>query len=190
MYYSFNPVEDPNDSTQRIEFIPKQVQKDINTDIDTINDAVETTSNISDEEAFTFLGYSKAEGSITGYYYVVDGIQLVEQPEEINVQALDTLPTEVENDLALNGTYALGQRFFNAITNMPEHSSYEAEHNYAELQAQINDLSTILYNILLQMPATTAEDNKDISWIRALKTLKRNNSINTNIKDMLAKVGL
>lgn len=187
MFYSYTPVENPNDPYMPLQFIPRQVQVE-GSSVDLIDDAATKSTHIPDEEAFTFLGYVQKDGTTTGYYYVADGVQVVDQPTEINAQALDTLPSDVETELALNGEFANYQRFLGGISNMPIHTNYNDEHNYAELQAQINDLSTVLAAILEQMPMTTALDSS--SWLKALATLKRNQGINTGIQDKLTKVGL
>ena len=71
---------------------------------------------------------------------------------------------------------------------MPIHTTYEDEHNYAELQSQITDLMTVVSALLEATPSSLALDANTLLRIR--DTLSRNVSINNKIKDSLPKVGL
>ena len=130
----------------------------------------------------------KTKEGIRGYVHVVDGITPVEQPSEIEARVEKELPTEVANELTLKGKYAIMQRFLGGISTMPIHTTYEDEHNYAELQSQITDLMTIVSALLEATPSSLALDANTLLRIR--DTLSRNVSINNKIKDSLSKVGL
>lgn len=190
MYYSYKPVVKAGDPYELLEFIPQQVRVvEESSGLDIIaGTKKETVELISDQDAFTFLGYVKTEGGTFGYYHVADGVTPVEQPAEINAQQLDVLPTEVANELALNGEFAQHQRFLGGIKTMPLHTNYNDEHNYAALQAQITDLTTVLGALLAAEPSALALDEGTLLRIR--DTIKRNSSINNGIKEALAKVGL
>lgn len=187
MYYKFTPVPDPNDTKRIIEFKPQQVVQE-ESGIDVLAGKTKEVSVLSDQEAFTFLGYIVNDSGATGYYHVVDGVTPVEQPAEINATQLDVLPTEVSNELAINGDYAKHQRFLGGISTMPIHTNYNDEHNYAELQAQLTDVLTVLGVLLEAQPSTLGID--DNTLLRVRNTIKRNSSINSNIQNALSKVGL
>lgn len=189
MIYSYKPIENPNDSQSLTEFIRRQeIKKEDLAETEGLEGAVSEVDRISDEEAFTFLGYVKTKEGIRGYVHVVDGITPVEQPPEIEAKVVEELPTEVANELTLNGKYAIMQRFLGGISTMPIHTTYEDEHNYAELQSQITDLMTIVSALLEATPSSLALDANTLLRIR--DTLSRNVSINNKIKDSLSKVGL
>ena len=189
MIYSYKPIENPNDSQSLTEFIRRQeIKKEDLAETEGLEGAVPEVDRISDEEAFTFLGYVKTEEGIRGYVHVVDGVTPVEQPPEIEARVEKELPTEVANELTLKGKYAIMQRFLGGISTMPIHTTYEDEHNYAELQSQITDLMTIVSALLEATPSSLALDANTLLRIR--DTLSRNVSINNKIKDSLSKVGL
>lgn len=189
MIYSYKPIENPNDSQSLTEFIRRQeIKKEDLAETEGLEGAVPEVDRISDEEAFTFLGYVKTKEGIRGYVHVVDGVTPVEQPPEIEARVVEELPTEVANELTLNGKYAIMQRFLGGISTMPIHTTYEDEHNYAELQSQITDLMTVVSALLEATPSSLALDANTLLRIR--DTLSRNVSINNKIKDSLSKVGL
>ena len=189
MIYSYKPIEDPNDSQSLTEFIRRQeVKKEDLAETEGLESVVPEVNRISDEEAFTFLGYVRTEEGIRGYIHVVDGIIPVEQPPEIEAKIVEELPAEIANELTLNGKYAIEQRFLGGISTMPIHTTYEDEHNYAELQSQLTDLMTIVSALLEATPSSLALDNSTLLRIR--DTLSKNVSINNRIKDSLSKVGL
>lgn len=189
MIYSYKPIENPNDSQSLTEFIRRQeIKKEDLAETEGLEGAVPEVDRISDEEAFTFLGYAKTEEGIRGYVHVVDGVTPVEQPPEIEARVEEELPAEVANELTLKGKYAIMQRFLGGISTMPIHTTYEDEHNYAELQSQITDLMTVVSALLEATPSSLALDANTLLRIR--DTLSRNVSINNKIKDSLSKVGL
>lgn len=191
MIYSYKPIEDPNDSQSLTEFIRRQEIKEENlAEAESLEGAVPEVARISDEEAFTFLGYVKTEEGIRGYVHVVDGITPVEQPPEIEAKVVEELPVEIANELTLNGKYAVMQRFLGGISTMPIHTTYEDEHNYAELQSQITDLMTIVSALLEATPSTASMTLDNNTLLRIRDTLSKNVSINNKIKDSLSKVGL
>ena len=190
MIYSYKPIEDPNDSQSLTEFIRRQeIKKENLAETESLEGAVPKVGRVPDYEAFTFLGYVKTEEGIRGYIHVADGITPVEQPPEIEARVEEKLPTEVANELTLKGKYAVMQRFLGGISTMPIHATYEEdEHNYAELQAQITDLMTIVSALLAATPSSIALD--DNTLLRVRDTLGKNVSINNKVKDSLSKVGL
>lgn len=189
MIYSYKPIENPNDSQSLTEFIQRQeIKKEDLAETEGLEGAVPEVDRISDEEAFTFLGYVKTKEGIRGYIHVVDGVTPVEQPPEIEARVEEELPTEVANELTLKGKYAVMQRFLGGISTMPIHTTYEDEHNYAELQSQITDLMTVVSALLEATPSSLALDANTLLRIR--DTLSKNVSINNKIKDSLSKVGL
>lgn len=189
MIYSYKPIENPNDSQSLTEFIRRQEIKEENlAETESLESAVPEVDRISDEEAFTFLGYVKTEEGIRGYIHVVDGVTPIEQPPEIEAKVIEELPTEIANELTLKGKYAVMQRFLGGISTMPIHTTYEDEHNYAELQSQITDLMTVVSALLEATPSSLALDANTLLRIR--DTLSKNVSINNKIKDSLSKVGL
>ena len=189
MIYSYKPIENPNDSQDLTEFIRKQEIKEKSlAETESLEGAVPEVDRISDEEAFTFLGYVKTKEGIRGYIHVADGVTPVEQPPEIEARVEEELPAEVANELTLKGKYAVMQRFLGGISTMPIHTTYEDEHNYAELQSQITDLMTIVSALLAATPSSLALD--DNTLLRVRDTLDKNVSINNKIKDSLSKVGL
>ena len=189
MIYSYKPIEDPNDSQSLTEFIRRQeIKKENLAETEGLEGAAPKVSRVPDHEAFTFLGYVKTEEGIRGYVYVADGVTPVEQPPEIEARVEEKLPTEVANELTLKGKYAVMQRFLGGISTMPIHTTYEDEHNYAELQAQITDLMTIVSALLAATPSSLALD--DNTLLRVRDTLDKNVSINNKVKDSLSKVGL
>lgn len=189
MIYSYKPIENPDDSQSLTEFIQRQeIKKESLAETESLEGAVPEVDRISDEEAFTFLGYVKTKEGIRGYIHVVDGITPVEQPPEIEAKVVEELPTEIANELTLKGKYAVMQRFLGGISTMPIHTTYEDEHNYAELQSQITDLMTVVSALLEATPSSLTLDASTLLRIR--DTLSRNVSINNKIKDSLSKVGL
>ena len=189
MIYSYKPIENPNDSQDLTEFIQRQEIREENlAETEGLEGAVPEVDKISDNEAFTFLGYVKTKEGIRGYIHVVDGVTPVEQPPEIEVRIEEELSTEVANKLTLEGKYAVMQRFLGGISTMPIHTTYEDEHNYAELQSQITDLMTVVSALLEATPSSLALDANTLLRIR--DTLSKNVSINNKIKDSLSKVGL
>ena len=189
-YYSYKPVNNPNDSGCLLEFIPKQVRTTVEDplEIDGLLSKVEKVSTLSDEDAFIFLGYARTDSNIFGYYYVAENVVPVEQPPEINAQQLEILPVEVSNELILNGDYTKYQRFIAGISTMPVITNNKDQHNYAVLQSQITDLMTIVSALLEATPSSLALDANTLLRIR--DTLSKNVSINNKIKDSLSKVGL
>lgn len=191
MIYSYKPIEDPNDSQSLTEFIRRQkIKEEDLAETESLEGAVPEVTRISDEEAFTFLGYVRTEEGIRGYVHVVDGVTPVEQPSEIEAKVIEELPVEIANELTLKGKYAVEQRFLGGISTMPIHTTYEDEHNYAELQSQITDLMTIVSVLLEATPSTTSMTLDNNTLLRIRDTLNRNVSINNKIKDSLSKVGL
>ena len=189
MIYSYKPIENPNDSQSLTEFIQRhEIKEESLAETEGLEGAVPEVDRISDEEAFTFLGYVKTEEGIRGYIHVVDGVIPVEQPSEIEARVEEELPTEVANELTLKGKYAVMQRFLGGISTMPIHTTYEDEHNYAELQSQITDLMTVVSALLETTPSSLALDANTLLRIR--DTLSKNVSISNKIKDSLSKVGL
>lgn len=189
MIYSYKPIEDPNDSQSLTEFIQRQkVKEESLAETESLESVAPEVNRISDEEAFTFLGYVKTKKGIRGFVHVVDGITPVEQPSGIEAKVVEELPTEIANELTLNGKYAVMQRFLGGISTMPIHTTYEDEHNYAELQSQITDLMTVVSALLEATPSSLALDNSTLLRIR--DTLSKNVSINNKIKNSLSKVGL
>lgn len=189
-YYSYKPVNNPNDPGYLLEFIPKQEQTiaDDLLEIDGLIGKTKEVNTLSDEDAFVFLGYAQTDNSIFGYYYVAENVIPVEQPFEINAQRLDELPAEISNELILNGDYAKYQRFIAGISTMPVITNNKDQHNYAELQSQITDLMTVVSTLLEATPSSLALD--DNTLLRIKDTLSKNVSINNKIKDSLSKVGL
>ena len=189
MIYSYKPIEDPNNSQSLTEFIRRQeIKKENLVETEDLEGAAPKVDRVPDYEAFTFLGYVKTEEGIRGYIYVADGVTPVEQPPEIEARVEEKLPAEVANELTLKGKYATMQRFLGGISTMPIHTTYEDEHNYAELQAQITDLMTIVSALLAATPSSLALD--DNTLLRVRDTLNKNVSINNKVKDSLSKVGL
>lgn len=189
MIYSYKPIENPNDSQSLTEFICRQeIKEEDLVETEGLEGAISEVDRISDDEAFTFLGYVKTEEGIRGFVHVVDGITPVKQPPEIEAKVVEELPTEIANELTLKGKYAIMQRFLGGISTMPIHTTYEDEHNYAELQSQITDLMTVVSALLEATPSSLALDANTLLRIR--DTLSRNVSINNKIKDSLSKVGL
>lgn len=189
MIYSYKPIENPNDSQSLTEFIYRQkIKEEDLAEAESLEGVVPEVDRISDEEAFTFLGYVKTEEGIRGFIHVVDGVTPVEQPSEIEAKVVEELPIEVANELTLKGKYAVMQRFLGGISTMPIHTTYEDEHNYAELQSQITDLMTVVSALLEATPSSLALDANTLLRIR--DTLSKNVSINNKIKDSLSKVGL
>lgn len=189
MIYSYKPIENPNDSQSLTEFIRRQkIKEESFAETEGLEGAVPEVDIIPNEEAFTFLGYVKTKEGIRGYIHVVDGITPVEQPSEIEAKVEEELPTEIANELTLKGEYAVMQRFLGGISTMPIHTTYEDEHNYAELQSQITDLMTIVSALLEATPSSLALDANTLLRIR--DTLSKNVSINNKIKGSLSKVGL
>ena len=189
MIYSYKPIEDSNDSQSLTEFIQRQeIKEEDLAETESLEGAATEVTRISDHEAFTFLGYVKTEEGIRGFIHVADGVTPVEQPPEIEAKVVEELPTEIANELTLKGKYAVMQRFLGGISTMPIHTTYEDEHNYAELQSQITDLMTVVSALLEATPSSLALDNNTLLRIR--DTLNKNVSINNKIKDSLSKVGL
>lgn len=189
MIYSYKPIENPNDSQDLTEFIRRQeIKKEALAETESLESVVPEVDRISDEEAFIFLGYVKTKEGIRGFIHVADGVTPVEQPPEIEAKVVEELPTEIANELTLKGKYAVMQRFLGGISTMPIHTTYEDEHNYAELQSQITDLMTVVSALLEATPSSLALDANTLLRIR--DTLSKNVSINNKIKDSLSKVGL
>lgn len=187
MYYSFKPCNSA-DRQHVLTFIPqvKPLTEDEQKALDAAAKAAKDGAEVETKPQSEFIYLGKS-GDLH-YYFVTDDTEVVEQPAEINATKLDELPSEVAQDLAVNGEYALLERHLQGLQTMPERVDYDSEHNYSSLQAQITDLASVLSVILSTTPMNLDGDSGVSA--AALNTLKKLAGLNSNVSSALSKVGL
>lgn len=177
MYYKYTLANKPNGGGL-IEFIPQAKQ-------------TEGQEGGSDQEQFRLLGYIHEEdGRTSGYYYVADGVEPVEQPAEINAYALEALPDEVAQELVLNGVYVQQQRRSEALKMMPPiYAGHEIESLFALVYADMSDLANAVTEALSAVPVTMDGSGNPVT-VHMFNTLNRFAAFKKNEKAATDAVGL
>lgn len=178
MYYKYTIYSKPKHAGL-IEFQPWPK------DMESVSDLVEPS------EAFKFLGYIREEdGRTSGYYYVKDGVEPVDQPAEINAYSLESLPEDVAQKLFADGAYMKHKRYMAAIQMLPPiYAGHEIESLFAQTYTDMAGLAAAVEKIISMMPSTMAED-QTAELRHARNTLSRFSKYKTNEKAATDAVGL
>lgn len=179
MYYKYTIYSKPKHAGL-IEFQPWPK------DMDSVSDLVEPS------EAFKFLGYIREEdGRTSGYYYVKDGVEPVEQPGEINAYPLESLPADVAQKLFAEGAYMKHMRYMAAIQMLPPiYAGHEIESLFAQTYIDMAGLAAAIDEIKKSLPATMSEEAPSAEARHAENTLNRFAKYKTNEKAATEAVGL
>lgn len=121
------------------------------------------------------------------YYFVPDGLELVDQPPKAEVTKLESLPVEVANELALDGDYANSIRYEAAVENVQYPMNVYEERNLANLWVTVMDINSVLAQLLEQSLVTLSRDG---SMNTSLEMVKRLKAKTDKIASALSKVGL
>lgn len=130
------------------------------------------------------------------YHFVPDELELVDQPPKAEVTKLQTLPSQIEDSLTLNGEYAQQVRYATSLTNLQRPYDVYLERNLVNVWMAIEDITSILSDVAEQVAIATVEvdgDDRTLGTpkfnpaLERLKKLKKQSQI---VKDELAKVGL
>lgn len=150
--------------------------------------------NATDEQ-FTTLNelHSKCHylGKVgdTHYYYVPDGYPLVEQDPEIEAQALTELPSEIKDELLINGDYAREQRLIRGILKQKFHPNAYYDQDFAFLYSCIIELAAVVEALRAKSYTSFSRsaDNIDANTLHTLTSL---NNLHITLQEKLAQAGL
>ena len=150
-------------------------------ELDPITEETKTTPQHTDQ--ITYFGkYNDLE-----YWGVPDNLTLSmsSQPEQAEVTAISEPDPELLEWLTSQSGYAKYLQICNYLDNVHANSRTEEEEK-ATVYQQINDLATVLAQLLEQTPITTEEGNKGFnSAFNTIKKLKaQSDSINQKFKDV------
>ena len=123
----------------------------------------------------------------TYYHYVPDEVVLADQPQEAEVTKLDSLPSEIEQQLITNGDYAVNTRYSDAVQNVLPLGRVNEERNLVNVWQAISDISVILAQLLEQTPMKIAENS---TASIALNTIKEFKAKSDALQQQLQKMGL
>lgn len=119
------------------------------------------------------------------YWYVKDGIKLVEQEPELNCKKLDKLPEDVALELSTNGEYAVHQRELAILELANTKPDYRSDAFFATSLAQ--DLGDVVLAMAAAMPQTMDEKGQTLADMKGFKNLL---AFHNKVNGALSKVGL
>lgn len=121
----------------------------------------------------------------TEYWYVKDGIKLVEQAPELNCKKLDKLPEDVALELSTNGEYAVAQRELAILELANTKPDYRSDAFFATSLTQ--DLGDVILAMAAAMPQTTDAKGQTLADMKGFKNLL---AFHNKVNGALSKVGL
>ena len=121
----------------------------------------------------------------TEYWYVKDGIKLVEQDPELNCKKLDKLPEDVALELSTNGEYAVHQRELAILELANTKPDYRSDAFFATSLTQ--DLGDVVLALASAMPQTMDEKGQTLADMKGFKNLL---AFHNKVNSALSKVGL
>ena len=121
----------------------------------------------------------------TEYWYVKDGIKLVEQEPELNCKKLDKLPEDVALELSTNGEYAVAQRERAILELANTKPDYRSDVFFAASLTQ--DLGDVVLAMASAMPQTQDEKGQTLADMKGFKNLL---AFHNKVNSALSKVGL
>ena len=121
----------------------------------------------------------------TEYWYVKDGIKLVEQSPELNCKQMDKLPEDVSLELSTNGEYAAKQREKAMRELVNTRTDYRPEIYWTT--SLILDLGDVVLAMASAMPQTQDEKGQTLADMKGFKNLL---AFHNKVNSALSKVGL
>ena len=121
----------------------------------------------------------------TEYWYVKDGIKLVEQDPELNCKKLDKLPEDVALELSTNGEYAVHQRELAILELSNTKPDYRSEAYWAT--SLVQDLGDVVLAMASTMAQTQDEKGQTLADMKGFKNLL---AFHNKVNSALSKVGL
>ena len=121
----------------------------------------------------------------TEYWYVKDGIKLVEQAPELNCKKLDKLPEDVALELSTNGEYAVHQRELAILELANTKPDYRSDAFFATSLTQ--DLGDVVLAMASAMAQTMDERGQTLADMKGFKNLL---AFHNKVNGALSKVGL
>ena len=121
----------------------------------------------------------------TEYWYVKDGIKLVEQAPEINCKQMEQLPEDVALELSTNGEYAVHQRELAILELANTKPDYRSEAYWAT--SLVQDLGDVVLAMASAMPQTMDEKGQTLADMKGFKNLL---AFHNKVNSALSKVGL
>lgn len=121
----------------------------------------------------------------TEYWYVKDGIKLVEQAPEINCKQLEQLPEDVALELSTNGEYAVHQRELAILELANTKPDYRSEAYWST--SLVQDLGDVVLAMASAMPQTMDEKGQTLADMKGFKNLL---AFHNKVNSALSKVGL
>ena len=121
----------------------------------------------------------------TEYWYVKDGIKLVEQAPELNCKQMEQLPEDVALELATNGDYAKEQRQMAIAEIANTKPDFVSEAYWAT--SLVQDLGDVVLAMASAMPQTQDEKGQTLADMKGFKNLL---AFLNKVNSALSKVGL
>lgn len=121
----------------------------------------------------------------TEYWYVKDGIKLVEQAPELNCKQMEQLPEDVALELSTNGEYAVRQRELAILELANTKPDYRNEAYWAT--SLVQDLGDVVLAMAAAMPQTTDAKGQTLADMKGFKNLL---AFRNKVNSALSKVGL
>ena len=121
----------------------------------------------------------------TEYWYVKDGIKLVEQAPELNCKQMEQLPEDVALELSTNGEYAVHQRELAILELANTKPDYRSDAFFATSLTQ--DLGDVVLAMASAMPQTQDEKGQTLADMKGFKNLL---AFHNKVNSALSKVGL
>ena len=121
----------------------------------------------------------------TEYWYVKDGIKLVEQAPELNCKQMEQLPEDVALELSTNGEYAVHQRELAILELSNTKPDYRSEAYWAT--SLVQDLGDVVLAMASAMPQTQDEKGQTLADMKGFKNLL---AFHNKVNSALSKVGL
>lgn len=121
----------------------------------------------------------------TEYWYVKDGIKLVEQAPELNCKQMEQLPEDVALELSTNGEYAVHQRELAILELSNTKPDYRSETYWAT--SLVQDLGDVVLTMASAMPQTMDEKGQTLADMKGFKNLL---AFHNKVNSALSKVGL
>lgn len=121
----------------------------------------------------------------TEYWYVKDGIKLVEQAPELNCKQMDKLPEDIALELSVNGEYAKRVRIDEILAIAQTKPDYRSEAYWAT--SLVQDLGDVVLALASAMPQTMDEKGQTLADMKGFKNLL---AFHNKVNSALSKVGL